>query len=383
MEEEENLSLNNILGKEEIEGLFDDDSTDNENVTEPDSSLEDLFDNNSNDDDDDDDELEEKEKEVIDDKDKGGKGNTDIKSNNKSSPNQNFFSSIAIALRDEGIFPDLEDDDLNNIKSSDDLVREIENQIQGRLDYKQKRIDQALNANVEVSEIRKFENVLNYLDSISSDNIDDESDKGDKLRKELIYQDFINRGYSQERAKREVKKSIDAGTDIDDAREALQSNKDFFNEQYSELVKQSKNEENERIKQRRKEADDLQKSILEDKDVFGELVVDKKTRKKIFDNISKPVYKDPKTGELFTALQKYERENRVDFLKNLGLVFTLTNGFKNFNGLIKNKVKNEMKKGFRELENTLSNQYGDTSGNLQYISNISHSNDTDKWNLDI
>lgn len=383
MEEEENLSLNNILGKEEIEGLFDDDSTDNENVTEPDSSLEDLFDNNSNDDDDDDDELEEKEKEVIDDKDKGGKGNTDIKSNNKSSPNQNFFSSVAIALRDEGIFPDLEDDDLNNIKSSDDLVREIENQIQGRLDYKQKRIDQALNANVEVSEIRKFENVLNYLDSISSDNIDDESDKGDKLRKELIYQDFINRGYSQERAKREVKKSIDAGTDIDDAREALQSNKDFFNEQYSELVKQSKNEENERIKQRRKEADDLQKSILEDKDVFGELVVDKKTRKKIFDNISKPVYKDPKTGELFTALQKYERENRVDFLKNLGLVFTLTNGFKNFNGLIKNKVKNEMKKGFRELENTLSNQYGDTSGNLQYISNISHSNDTDKWNLDI
>ena len=57
---------------------------------------------------------------------------------------------------------------------------------------------------VELTEVKKYENTLNFLDSIKKEDISDESDKGEKLRKDLIYQDFINRGYSAERAKREV-----------------------------------------------------------------------------------------------------------------------------------------------------------------------------------
>jgi hypothetical protein len=34
----------------------------------------------------------------------------------------------------------------------------------------------------------------------------------------------MNRGYSEDKIKREVKKSFDAGTDIEDAVEALQAN---------------------------------------------------------------------------------------------------------------------------------------------------------------
>ena len=34
----------------------------------------------------------------------------------------------------------------------------------------------------------------------------------------IIFQDFLNRGYSKERAAREVQKSFNAGTDIDDAK---------------------------------------------------------------------------------------------------------------------------------------------------------------------
>ena len=58
--------------------------------------------------------------------------------------------------------------------------------------------------------------------------LSDESEKGEKLRKDLIYQDFLNRGYSKERATKEVQKSLNAGTDIEDARESLKSNKEFF-----------------------------------------------------------------------------------------------------------------------------------------------------------
>jgi len=34
--------------------------------------------------------------------------------------------------------------------------------------------------------------------------------------------------------------------------------------------------------------------------------LDKATRQKIYDNISKPIYKDPETGDYLTALEKYE-----------------------------------------------------------------------------
>lgn len=46
-----------------------------------------------------------------------------------SSPNKNFYSSIASALRDEGIFPDLDDDTLKNIKEPEDFRDLIEQQI--------------------------------------------------------------------------------------------------------------------------------------------------------------------------------------------------------------------------------------------------------------
>lgn len=87
----------------------------------------------------------------------------------------------------------------------------------------------------------------------------------------------------------------------------------------------------------------------------------------MFDNISKPIYKDPDTGEYYTALQKYEAEHRTDFLKYVGIMYTLTNGFKDFDTFTKGKVKKEVKKGLRELEHVLNNTRRDSGGNLKLV----------------
>jgi hypothetical protein len=273
-------------------------------------------------------------------------------------------------LKEEGIFPDLDDESYAKIKDPEDFRDLIEQQIKAGLDERQKRVDEALNFGVEPTEIRKYENTLNFLDSINDDSISDESDKGEKLRKDLIYQDFINRGYSKERASREVQKSFNAGTDIDDAKEALKSNMEFFKDRYDELINEAKTEAEKEDRERKLQAEKLKTSILNDKDVFGDLSLDKSTRQRIYDSISKPVYKDPDTGEYYTAIQKYEKENKTEFLKNLGLIFTLTDGFKNLDGLVKGKVKKEVKKGLRELENTLNNTSRTSDGNLRYVSGV-------------
>lgn len=387
---EEELSLDNILGAEEIENLFveDDETQDTPPANgEPPKKEEEPS------------KDKEETTEVVDvdnlftdtpESVGSGKENTEEKEDTTpkgdgTSP-KNFYSSIAKALKEEGIFPDLDDDGLSKVKDPEDFRDLIDQQIKAGLDERQKRIDEALNAGVEPTEIKKYENTINFLDSIKEENISDEGDKGEKLRKDLIYQDFINRGYSKERATREVQKSFNAGTDIDDAKEALKSNIDFFRDKYDELVNDAKSEAEEEEKERKDQAEKLKSSILNDKDVFGDLSVDKSTRQKIYDNIAKPVYKDPETGEYFTAIQKYEMENRTDFLKNIGLLFTLTDGFKNLDGLVKGKVKKEVKKGLRELEYTLNNTARTSDGNLKFVSGVDEDPESfigKGWNLDV
>lgn len=387
---EEELSLDNILEAEEIENLFveDDETQDTPpaNGEPPKKGEEPSKDKEETTEVVDVDNLFTDTPESV----GSGKENTEEKEDTTpkgdgTSP-KNFYSSIAKALKEEGIFPDLDDDGLSKVKDPEDFRDLIDQQIKAGLDERQKRIDEALNAGVEPTEIRKYENTINFLDSIKEENISDEGDKGEKLRKDLIYQDFINRGYSKERATREVQKSFNAGTDIDDAKEALKSNIDFFRDKYDELVNDAKSEAEEEEKERKDQAEKLKSSILNDKDVFGDLSVNKSTRQKIYDNIAKPVYKDPETGEYFTAIQKYEMENRTDFLKNIGLLFTLTDGFKNLDGLVKGKVKKEVKKGLRELEHTLNNTARTSDGNLKFVSGVDEDPESfigKGWNLDV
>ena len=292
-----------------------------------------------------------------------------------TSPNsKNFFSSIAKAFAEEGIFPDLNEDEVANIKTAESFRELIDKQIQSQLDEKQKRIDEALNVGIEPDDIRKYENTLSYLDEVSEDKLTEETTEGEELRKRLIYQDYINRGFSQERATKEVKRSIDSGNDIEDAKEALNSNKEYFKTQYDKLLNDAKEEQKKYEQERKNQAEQLKKSIIEEKKVFGDIEVDKSTRQKIFDNLSKPVYKDEETGTYMTALQKYQHDNPNEFIKNVSTIFTLTDGFKNLNKLVKGKVNKEIKKGFKELENTLNNTARNSDGSINFASGVDDEN---------
>jgi len=243
----------------------------------------------------------------------------------------------------------------------------IENQINAGLDERQKRVNDALNNGVEPTDIKRYEGTLNYLATITEANVSEESEKGEQLRRQLIFQDFINKGYSQAKAQKFTDRTIEAGTDIEDAKEALQSNKEYFQGEYDRLLKDAQIEAEKAVEERKAQVSKLKDSLFKDKQLFGDIEVDNSMRKKAFDNISKPVYKDPETGEYYTALQKYEMEHRQDFLKYVGLMFTLTNGFKDFDTFTKGKVKKEVKKGLKELEHTLNNTKRDFSGSLNLV----------------
>lgn len=330
------------------------------NITESPKSIEEIFGTES-----------------VGNEDNENKGKEPSSSKEGTSPNnKNFYSSIASALKEDGIFPDIDDESLAKIKTPEDFAEMFENQVQAKLDEKQQRIDKALNYGVELTDIQKFESTIDYLDKITEDIISEESEQGENIRRQMIYNDFINRGYSKERAEREIKKSFDSGSDIEDAKEALQSNKEFYKKSYDKLVNEAKLEAENANKQIKEDSEKLKNSILNDSKVFGDLQIDTTTRRKVLDNISKPVYKDPNTGKLLTAIQKYEAENKLDFIKNVGLLYTLTDGFKNLDSLVNSKVKKETKKAMRELENTINNTSRYSDGNLKFVSGVSDDNES-------
>lgn len=283
----------------------------------------------------------------------------------------NIFSSIAKAFVEEGILPDLKDEDAANVKTSQDFRKLIDDYIQSELTEQQRRVSEALNNNVQPDAIRQYESVLQYLDNFTEDILSQESEQAEEVRRRLIYQDYINRGFDQKRAEKEVNKSFSNGTDIDDAVEALESNKQFYKNQYNALLEQARQDAQNQQKELKLKAEKLKDRIMNQKNsFFGDLQIDTNTRTKIFDNIAKPIYKDPQTGEVYTAIQKYERENTDEFLAITGLLFTLTDGYKNLDKLTNKQVNKELKKGFRKLEEKLNNQGQDAFGNLTFMSGV-------------
>lgn len=377
----EGLSFDNILGEQEIETLFTDP---NDTETQKDNTQqeeEDIDDSPT----DDKDKKKEKTTEVInpetlfeDDipesvgsgKNKEGKKEDTVHDGDQdgTSPD-NFYSSIANALAVDGIFPNLDEETVKKAVDAETFSNLIESEINARLDEKQQRISKALESGVEPTDIKKYEDTLTYINSITDAALAEESEKGEQTRSTLIYQDFLNKGMTPEKAKKLTDRAIEAGTDVEDAKEALMSNKEFFTGEYNRLLQEAQQKFEEDKADRAKQAQQLQESMLNDKQLMGDIEISKDIRKKAFDAISKPVYRDPDTGNYLTAMQKYQAENKADFMKYTGLIYTLTNGFKDFDAFVKGKVKKEMKKGLRDLEQTLNNTRRYNDGSLKMVTN--------------
>ena len=378
----EGLSFDNILGEQEIETLFTD-PEDNEVPEEPTKNAEeeevetpDSDDkkqkekDNTTEDVDSENLFEDKAPESVGSgKDNEGKEDTAPDNDADGTSPNNFYSSIANACAVDGIFPNLDDETIKKAVDAESFSNLIEAEINARFDEKQKRISQALENGVEPTDIKKYESTLNYINTITDAAIAEESEKGEQLRYNLIYQDFINKGMTPDKAKKFADRTVDAGTDVEDAKEALLSNKEFFSNAYNKMLQEAQQKADEEKAEREKNAKELERTLMKDKQLFGDMEISNDIRKKAFDSVSKPVYKDPETGDYMTAIQKYESEHRAEFLKYTGLIFAMTNGFKDFDSFAKGKVKKEVKKGLRELEQTLNNTRRNNDGSLRMVTN--------------
>jgi len=305
-----------------------------------------------------------------------GSNNSEKETGSTGSPAEgtspNTYSSIASAFKVDGVplFSDADDERLSKIKDANDfedfIKEKLEETVTNRLGETEKRINDALTYGMEPSDIQVFENSLNNLNSIKEEDINAETEEGETIRKNLIYTDLINRGFSEDRAKEKVQKIFENSTDIEEAKDALESNKKFYKAKYDEELNARKAEYDKAVENRKKDAEKLRKSILEDDKSFGEIKVDKATRQKVFDAINRPVGKD-KQGRPISALQKYADENPADFRKYLAYFYVITDGFKSLDKVKESVSKEVRKKEISALERTLNSTARNTDGTLNLV----------------
>ena len=391
----EGLSFDNILGEHDIETLFMDDPEEtsaeeqqevpnnqekkpdkgeNKNnetnktteVVDPDS----LFEEEEQQE-----EKESKQSESVgSEKETEEEGGAATEKGSDTSP-KDFYSSIANALVVDGILPNSDEEAANKVTDAESLGKLIEDEVNSRFDEKQQRLIKALENGVPPVDIRMYENTLKYLDSIDDAALSEEGEAGEELRRQIIFQDLRNKGYSKERAQKMTERSFEGGNDIDDAKEAYQSNKEYFQEKYDELLEEAQRKADEEKANRKKQEESLREGLINDKHLAGKMEITKDVRKKALDLISKPVYKDS-DGNYLTAIQKYQAEHPVEFLKYVGLFMAMTDNFSDFDPMIAPIAKKEQKKGLRELEDKLNNTKRNSNGSLKMVTSVKEDPDS-------
>lgn len=294
----------------------------------------------------------------------GEEGDNSEGSEDESSPN--LYSSISNVLFEQGILPSLESSE--NIKTVDDftnvLKKEIDLQTQLKVDEYLSNLD--LEA---IGQSRKANIDLDKMDeSYFKENLE--------IAKNIILEDYINQGLSEDRAKKMLRKTIDLGEDvlIEDALESKESLK-LFNakKEAFELERYTENQKLQKIEQEKID-NQIKQFIFDSKEVIKGIPNTKAISDKVFKSMTEVVAKNPVTGELENKFINDRSKNPIQFDTKMYYLYELTNGFedltkikttvtstatKNLEKILrKTKFEDNGTPGYLSDPNSYSNGYG-------------------------
>ena len=280
----------------------------------------------------------------------------------------NFYSSILGAFRRDGALEYLDDDDIASITDADTAREAIEKEVRGRLDERYRAIDEALGYGADVRELAQAQENLKFLSSVDPNSLDNDSDSGiAQLRKDLITNHYLALGMSQEQAEYELKKSMDTGNDIRDAKYALEMQRNFFQSEVDRIMNTAKAQEEARRQEAMQRQQRVSDNIMNNKDIFGGVTIDKRVREKIVDSIFTPKYRG-EDGNYYTELQQYQRQHPDEWLQLMGMVYVMTDGGKNIGKMTGAIARKERNANIKNLENVLRGQTGGDGG-LRFVEN--------------
>lgn len=264
----------------------------------------------------------------------------------------NAFSSFAAALKDAGVLSSLEDENIKEIKSSEELIKAIEKQVQkneyAKLTPKQKKYLEAVEAGIEEEKAVQYTNALSEYNSVSEDQI-----KSSKpLQKELFKRSFLVKGFDAESAEKYAELALTSPTVEEDAVKT----KETLVAHITGLLETEKEEAlNAKTELQKKEEElitSLKSKINESSQILPGITVNSNTKEKIFNSLTTPVGKNNESL-LNEVMKSYTSDN--EYKVRLHALHVITKGFTDFSKF-KTTSKSDVIKTFDEtLANTAMN----------------------------
>jgi hypothetical protein len=263
----------------------------------------------------------------------------DEQDEDESDSSSNLYSSITSVLHEQGLLPSL-DINTTKIETIDDFVEAFkkEQQIQAQV-----IAENYLNS-LDLESIAKSKLEINKLEQIDSDYLSNNIE----VAKQVIFDDYLNQGLSQEKATRLLNRLVDLGEDaiLEDAEESLKSLKEFN----ARKIEQEKEQVAIREKQQQEEQAridaEIKKAIFERKDLIKGYQTNKALQEKVYKSMNEIVGKSPE-GIFENKFMKENRMNPIEFQTRLYTTYELTDGFKDFSKLVakgKSSAVNDLEK---------------------------------------
>jgi hypothetical protein len=253
---------------------------------------------------------------------------------------QKLYSSLASALADEGIISSLEDP--TKIKTVDDLFGVIKEEIKKNeysdLTEDQKQYLEAIRTGIPVEEFKQVKSFEQQLEQITDEALKESED----LRKAIIIQDYMNQGIDQVKATKLAQRSIDLNEDLADSLEALASVKTFTKKAFDQRIQDQKQAQLNAVKKEQDELKKIKTTVDDLKEIIPGIKINEKVKNDIFNQMTKTVGQS-KDGKPLNALTKARMEDPINFTIKMHYLFNLTNGFKNFDKVVKTSKSQAVK----------------------------------------
>ena len=271
-----------------------------------------------------------------------------------------LYSDLAKALAEDGILGDAEA--AGRVTDADGLRGVIDSELASRLDAKQRRVLAALDAGAPQDDVRQLEAMIEDLKQYDEAKLTDESDAGVTARKEIIFRAALFNGLDENRARKEVEKSIKAGTDIDDARDGLAMMRQSVGEAYDGMVSEGRRRQEEARRGYEERCRALEGDIMSGDGVTGKL--SEGVRRRIVNNVMVRSETLP-DGRQVTPLQKFCMTD-PSASRILGELFTITDGFRDFGKLSEANVRKGVSRGLAAMERRLQGRQASDPGTMRY-----------------
>lgn len=261
--------------------------------------------------------------------------NTSSHEGNHSSPS--VVSSLALALRDEGILTTFEEDAIKEFKTTEELisalVKDREESSKKEFTEEQWKYIEALKNGIPEEEIKADLYAEDAYKSISKEDLE----VNEEMQKQLYFNDLVSNGITKEKANKIVTNAVNTGTLLEDSVDALSSLQTKSQAALNNKIIKAKQEQEEHAQKVKEKVSKIKDDFLKTEDFSG-IKLNEAQRLKAFELMTKVVETSNKTP--LNAIYADRKKDIEDFEKRQALVYMLTDGFKNLSKLAQ-KEKNK------------------------------------------